>query len=682
MADTRKDKRAPLSLKVRFKSATVDDFVEQYSIDISRGGTFIKSKKPMAVGTLLKFEFQLKDESRLIHGVGRVVWKRDPENADADNPAGMGVKFIKMDPESRALVQQIVDKRGDQPGQFEAGQADQRTQKTTAEGEVEAAKEGEASMFPSTSAPADLPPPEDRTAVRHASEFLAEALAGTDEAAAAEARAGADAARKRTEELERERLQQGKAEEGGAEARRASEPASTSGSPVAAEASKGETPASGGPSTGAQPDAATAAHAATAAEAGTAADASSEGASVEGESEPAHGSAPAQQRAGAATPPATRAPSESSRSSEKKDDKAAAGAKPRLPAEPAEGRSSAEPERSSRAVPVLVAIVVLAGVGLFVAQRQGFFAGGEGASEEELEAEASGPAVAGREVEPGIAEADADAAVATAMGAGDGGPKGDGGAAASTTTVPVRSKPPGATIAVNGEPKGEAPLEVTLPVGREVTVRATHAGYAPLERTLRASEPAEPLELELERMRYVLEVATLPAGARVRAGGETVTAPAEIDVGNRPRALRVVAVMPGYRRAGARVTPDDFEAEDGVMRHRVNLRLRKRSGGRPEKAESDDKSASEAEPGTSGSSAEGGSSAEDSPAAADAEDAPNEEPSQAEGQDSPSSEGPADEPPAEEPTAEPEPAEPEPEAPPEPSPEPAPEGGEAGSTSP
>lgn len=57
MSDTRKDKRAPISLKVRFKSATVDEFIEQYSLDISRGGLFIKSKTPMSIGTLLKFEF-------------------------------------------------------------------------------------------------------------------------------------------------------------------------------------------------------------------------------------------------------------------------------------------------------------------------------------------------------------------------------------------------------------------------------------------------------------------------------------------------------------------------------------------------------------------------------------------------------------------------------------------------
>ena len=72
-ADTRKDKRAPVSLKVRFKSATLDEFMEQYAKDISRGGVFIKSKQPMPIGTLLKFEIQLKDKSPLIHSMDRVV---------------------------------------------------------------------------------------------------------------------------------------------------------------------------------------------------------------------------------------------------------------------------------------------------------------------------------------------------------------------------------------------------------------------------------------------------------------------------------------------------------------------------------------------------------------------------------------------------------------------------------
>ncbi|MCX7808337.1 MAG: TIGR02266 family protein, partial [Deltaproteobacteria bacterium] len=181
MQDTRKDKRAPVSLKVKYKSATLEEFVEQYSRDISLGGIFIKSKQPMPVGTLLKFELQLKDESKLIQGVGRVVWKRDPSEATSeDRPAGMGIKFIKMDPESRKLVEQIVAQRGEQEGMYEAGGGE----RAEGEGEEEVVESTRAKQvrsqtptmqfFPTSVG--ELPPPEERTQVRQASEFLAAAL--------------------------------------------------------------------------------------------------------------------------------------------------------------------------------------------------------------------------------------------------------------------------------------------------------------------------------------------------------------------------------------------------------------------------------------------------------------------------------------------------------------------------
>ena len=172
MADARKDKRTLLSLKIRYKSATLEDFIERYSTDISRGGVFIKAKKPLAVGTLLKFEFMLQDQSTLIHGVGRVAWRRDPEEADSTNPPGMGLKFIKMDPESRSVVQQVVE-QSRLPGVFEQGKG----------GVV--------------SDPAPASSGADATKVRHVSEFLASALdeGGAGEAARREAQAGAERAR-------------------------------------------------------------------------------------------------------------------------------------------------------------------------------------------------------------------------------------------------------------------------------------------------------------------------------------------------------------------------------------------------------------------------------------------------------------------------------------------------------
>ena len=123
--ETRKDPRAKvLSMTVRYKSATLDEFIEHHSHDISRGGMFIKTPAPFPGGTLLKFEVRIADEQKVVQGVGRVVWKRDAAAASPDTPAGMGVKFIKLDDESKHLIDRLVAKRGGSDGAYDTGERD------------------------------------------------------------------------------------------------------------------------------------------------------------------------------------------------------------------------------------------------------------------------------------------------------------------------------------------------------------------------------------------------------------------------------------------------------------------------------------------------------------------------------------------------------------------------------
>src|SRR5579859_7658010 len=119
--DTRKDRRVKIvSLNVRYKSATVDEFIENHGVDVSRGGIYIKTASPFPPGTLLKFEIRLASDQAVIAGVGRVVWKRDPTQAKGERPAGMGVKFIKIDDPSKAVIDRLVNTRTDAGKAFES----------------------------------------------------------------------------------------------------------------------------------------------------------------------------------------------------------------------------------------------------------------------------------------------------------------------------------------------------------------------------------------------------------------------------------------------------------------------------------------------------------------------------------------------------------------------------------
>jgi uncharacterized protein (TIGR02266 family) len=118
----RKDPRARvLNMTVRYKSATVDEFIENHSHDISRGGIFIKTRSPFPAGTLLKFEVRIAEDQKLMHGVGRVVWRREVDRAEESYPAGMGIKFIKTGEGAAELINQLIAAREGAESSFDAG---------------------------------------------------------------------------------------------------------------------------------------------------------------------------------------------------------------------------------------------------------------------------------------------------------------------------------------------------------------------------------------------------------------------------------------------------------------------------------------------------------------------------------------------------------------------------------
>ncbi len=126
MPDTRRDMRTPITLKIKFKSSNLEQFIERYSVDVSRGGIFIRTKEPLPVGTQLRFEFQLQDASSLIAGDGTVVWIREHDPARQGVAPGMGVKFDRLAAESQKVLDKILaekQKRGDAQleSRFDAG---------------------------------------------------------------------------------------------------------------------------------------------------------------------------------------------------------------------------------------------------------------------------------------------------------------------------------------------------------------------------------------------------------------------------------------------------------------------------------------------------------------------------------------------------------------------------------
>jgi uncharacterized protein (TIGR02266 family) len=100
-------KRVPLVSKVILKFHHYGGFFIEYSANISQTGMFIKTTQPKPAGSVFIFEIWLGEKYKLVHGLGEVVWAR--EEADGpDRPPGMGVRYLKLDKDSREVIQRVV----------------------------------------------------------------------------------------------------------------------------------------------------------------------------------------------------------------------------------------------------------------------------------------------------------------------------------------------------------------------------------------------------------------------------------------------------------------------------------------------------------------------------------------------------------------------------------------------
>jgi uncharacterized protein (TIGR02266 family) len=108
----------PVTVKIKFRSDTVDQFIQQYSADVSEGGIFIRTPQPLSEGTHLTFHFQLQDGSPLLTGSGTVAWVRETGADSGDLSPGMGVRFDSLPPEGTAIVERIM-KHKQETEQFE-----------------------------------------------------------------------------------------------------------------------------------------------------------------------------------------------------------------------------------------------------------------------------------------------------------------------------------------------------------------------------------------------------------------------------------------------------------------------------------------------------------------------------------------------------------------------------------
>ncbi len=107
--------RRPIELKVEYKR--LNTFFADYIKNISRGGTFIKTSRPLPVGTEFLFKLFVpgREAPFTIHGeVHRIIDPRPgpppaPGDGASDEEAGMAIRFTYREGDPQREIARVVD---------------------------------------------------------------------------------------------------------------------------------------------------------------------------------------------------------------------------------------------------------------------------------------------------------------------------------------------------------------------------------------------------------------------------------------------------------------------------------------------------------------------------------------------------------------------------------------------
>jgi type IV pilus assembly protein PilZ len=103
--ERRRESRIPTQVLVEYE--LLEDFLVDYSANMSVGGMLIQTAQPLPVGTRFRLKFRLPDREKTVDTWGVVRWSVRPEDPGGEHP-GMGVRFEGLSQEDRQAVEELL----------------------------------------------------------------------------------------------------------------------------------------------------------------------------------------------------------------------------------------------------------------------------------------------------------------------------------------------------------------------------------------------------------------------------------------------------------------------------------------------------------------------------------------------------------------------------------------------
>jgi len=102
----RKFARIALATRIKVVFRGMDQRDSMLIQNLSEGGLFLESELIKPIGTILNFEFRVRDHTEIIKGQGRVCWVEKGEDR-----YGMGIQFMALNQEGQEIIGKLYRRR-------------------------------------------------------------------------------------------------------------------------------------------------------------------------------------------------------------------------------------------------------------------------------------------------------------------------------------------------------------------------------------------------------------------------------------------------------------------------------------------------------------------------------------------------------------------------------------------
>src|SRR5215212_3697525 len=102
---------APIVLRIKLRYDDVEAMVQRFAPNVGKSGLFLPTKSIQPIGTEVKFELRLANDTPALVGIGKVKHVKRPDPANPKAAFGMAIELMRVSREGREVIIRMIERR-------------------------------------------------------------------------------------------------------------------------------------------------------------------------------------------------------------------------------------------------------------------------------------------------------------------------------------------------------------------------------------------------------------------------------------------------------------------------------------------------------------------------------------------------------------------------------------------